>query len=686
MDSFKSWTKNEELKSWARDTIASIENCAERMKDKRLSDKDRDSFGVMLVQLSQAIKHDAEYPNNLAMRDMSNWLLDAFDALINDDVAAFEAKYEILRQLSFFGEVLISEEERASWAAEDREDGRTYIDFIPTSLTNEQSKQIVEHLQSIGAKFDPEVGQWYVEADWEMPELSQGEKENKNERQPERLNGDDMEYKVYYEEKFIGEVTSYGDITIDKALEREKVDVNEVKDWEKVRIERSGRVFSWKLLGIDLTKMEAYYSINATEDGETLEQIYDADLEKVSNEIYKITDSYSDNGRFNAIEYMLSSAIEHVINERAKKLEIENNQEEKKENEIMDENQTNVTTNETQYKAIYYDGKERKEIFAETKENVFKAVQEAKTDRKETDRCYIQEREADSENYKQEGIYLIDSGRDVTPVEIKVPHLASEAFNEVKDYIKEMGAKFDVNKKMWYMERSESQETMDMIQSYIDSKTLYKAVYYDGKERKEVFADTKEHVLQAVQEVKPERKETDRCYIQERGESGAYNQEGIYLIESGKDVTPVELKKPYISQETYSEIKQELKEMGARFDADKKIWYAERSLGEDAIKQLQEFLDKHNEGIYLNLPKTKTSEEFKAQVEQLKQDGARYNPDKKAWYITDKADRSKFADYLPAEKTSIHAKLEQNRKTAEQNEQGKERSMEPKNKENHERA
>ena len=122
MDSFKSWTKNEELKSWARDTIASIENCAERMKDKRLSDKDRDSFGVMLVQLSQAIKHDAEYPNNLAMRDMSNWLLDAFEALINDDVAAFEAKYEILRQLSFFGEVLISEEERASWAAEDRED------------------------------------------------------------------------------------------------------------------------------------------------------------------------------------------------------------------------------------------------------------------------------------------------------------------------------------------------------------------------------------------------------------------------------------------------------------------------------------------------------------------------------------------------------------------------------------
>ena len=539
MDSFKSWTKNEELKSWARDTVASIENCAERMKDKRLSDKDRDSFGVMLVQLSQAIKHDAEYSNNLAMRDMSSWLLDAFDALINNDVAAFEAKYEVLRQLSFFGEVLISEEERASWAAEDREDGRTYIDFIPSTLTNEQSNQIVEHLQSIGAKFDPEVGQWYVEVDWKMPELSQNEQKN--------------------------------------------------------------------------------------------------------------------------------------------------NQEQKKENEIMDENQTNVT-NETQYKAIYYDGKERKEVFADTKENVFQAVQEAKTDRKETDRCYIQEWDAASENYKQEGIYLIKSGRDVTPIEIKVPHLASEAFNEVKDYIKEMGAKFDVSKKMWYMERSESQTTMDMIQSYIDSKTPYKAVYYDGKERKEVFADTKENALQAVQEVKPERKETDRCYIQEREESGAYKQEGIYLIESGRDVTPVELKRPYISQETYSEIKQEFKEMGAKFDGDKKVWYAERSLGEDAIKQLQDFLDKHDEGIYLNLPKTKTPEEFKAQVEQLKQDGARYNPDKKAWYITEKTDRSKFADYLPAEKTSIHAKLEQNRKTAEQNEQGKDRSIEPKNKDNHERA
>ena len=60
-------------------------------------------------------------------------------------------------------------------------DGRTYIDFLPESMTNEQSDQIVAHLKSIGAKFDPEVGQWYVEKDWQMPQFEQqNEKENQN--------------------------------------------------------------------------------------------------------------------------------------------------------------------------------------------------------------------------------------------------------------------------------------------------------------------------------------------------------------------------------------------------------------------------------------------------------------------------------------------------------------------------
>lgn len=132
-----------------------------------------------------------------------------------------------------------------------------------------------------------------------------------------------MKNKLFYEEKYLGEVTSYGNITIDKALERANVDIKEVTphqfDWEKVRIERDGRIYSWKFLNVDYAEMTASYSITAaTEDGKIIdEEIYDADLIKLENEIYEIFYACANNGRYNSIAEMLSSAVEHVLNEKA---------------------------------------------------------------------------------------------------------------------------------------------------------------------------------------------------------------------------------------------------------------------------------------------------------------------------------------------------------------------------------
>lgn len=216
--------------------------------------------------------------------------------------------------------------------------------------------------------------------------------------------------------------------------------------------------------------------------------------------------------------------------------------------------------------------------------------------------------------------------------------------------------------------KEKENESMDERQANITNETQYMAIFYDGSERKEIFADTKEKLLQAVQEAKPDQKETDRCYIQEwDAESGKYKQEGIYLIESGRDITPIEFNMPYMSQETFDAVKQEIKDMGAKFDSDMRYWYVERSIGEDVIHQIQDCLEKHDEGVYLNLPKADTEEIFLAQIDELTKTvgGAHYNPDKKAWYITEDEDRSKFAAYLPSEKSS---------------------TIEPKNKDNHERA
>lgn len=414
---------SKELLNWIRDMRADILGVAERIENDTLSDKDFKSFKNMILELDHEVRNSPDYhsDNGISYPAVSVILNETYGALNARNTTLLRLDEDMLQQTLVYGEVLITKEDREAMEKyKPREDGRTYIDFLPR-MPHEQYLQVVENLKSLGAKFDRDLKQWYVEADWKLPEASQ----------------------------------------------------------------------------------EAIENISAEQDN---------------------------------------------IPKEEKK--------EEKEIEVMDEKK---------FKAVYYDG---------------------------------------------------------------------------------------------------------------------------NSERKKLFSGTKEGVIQAVREAKPEVKENERCYIQERDtEAGKYQQEGIYLISSGKDVTPVEIRLPYISsKETFDSVRQEIKTLGARFSGEKKVWYAERSIGEDKIDQIRDCLAQHDEGIYLTLPETNTAEQFKTLVEQLKQDGARYNPDKKAWYITEKNDCNKFSDYLPSGKASIHEKLSQNKESIGKKNQENGKSVEPRNKDVPERA
>ena len=121
---------------------------------------------------------------------------------------------------------------------------------------------------------------------------------------------------------------------------------------------------------------------------------------------------------------------------------------------------------------------------------------------------------------------------------------------------------------------------------------------------------------------------------------------------------PVRLRFPYMTRSTFMAAKEEIKKMGAQFNPDHKSWYVDQSVGQETIANIQDYLMSHDEAIYLHLPPA-DPKSFKGMIDQLKQDGARYNPDKKLWYITEKEDRNKFLPYLPTEKESVHEKLSQ---------------------------
>lgn len=132
-----------------------------------------------------------------------------------------------------------------------------------------------------------------------------------------------------------------------------------------------------------------------------------------------------------------------------------------------------------------------------------------------------------------------------------------------------------------------------------------------------------------------------------------------------QETQPIRLKLPYMTKETFMKVKEEIKSMGAQFDPVQKGWYAERGIGQEAIDRIKDCLSNHDEAIYLNkLPPCGPSE-FKNMIDQLKRDGAHYNPDKKLWYITEKEERSKFIQYLPKEKDSVHEKLNHFKNDAE---------------------
>lgn len=119
---------------------------------------------------------------------------------------------------------------------------------------------------------------------------------------------------------------------------------------------------------------------------------------------------------------------------------------------------------------------------------------------------------------------------------------------------------------------------------------------------------------------------------------------------------PIKLNFPYMSRDTFMKVKEEIRRMGAEFDSTHKVWYVYSNAGRETIDNIQDYLMKNDEAIYLKLPPL-SPRQFKKITDQLKKDGARYNPDKKAWYITEKAEQSKFQKYLPTVKESIHEKL-----------------------------
>lgn len=114
---------------------------------------------------------------------------------------------------------------------------------------------------------------------------------------------------------------------------------------------------------------------------------------------------------------------------------------------------------------------------------------------------------------------------------------------------------------------------------------------------------------------------------------------------------------PHTSKEKFPVLLQELKQNGAKFDVENKQWYADKESA--ASGRFNAYIR-----TYLLLPYM-GKEEFNLTLQQLKQDGAHFDRIHKKWYIDANCDKSKFQAYLsqkPKERSSALGKLQSTKK------------------------
>lgn len=187
----------------------------------------------------------------------------------------------------------------------------------------------------------------------------------------------------------------------------------------------------------------------------------------------------------------------------------------------------------------------------------------------------------------------------------------------------------------------------------------YNIVYYEGDEKKSLYTDKLESGFEIIRNNNASLKDTDRCYVGiYNGESGKYVSSDIYLIKSGENITPVPLEFPKVKgKEAFARLTSEIKALGAKFDG--KQWTVAKNISPDNLKKINDILARFDsDKIYLTLP-AMGKEKFKILTEKLKEDGAKFDPVKKQWYITKACDKEKFNDYISGERLSVLGKLQE---------------------------
>ncbi len=130
----------------------------------------------------------------------------------------------------------------------------------------------------------------------------------------------------------------------------------------------------------------------------------------------------------------------------------------------------------TQYKGFAYTkGNKPTILFGETRDDILKklnAYNTARTQEYKFQTCSIGSLDAETDKYTDYHRYEVATGKDITSIYLEIPPLKKEEFQKVTADLKEAGARFNPNKKQWYITSDqELQKFQDICNQFSGPET-----------------------------------------------------------------------------------------------------------------------------------------------------------------------------------------------------------------------
>lgn len=226
-----------------------------------------------------------------------------------------------------------------------------------------------------------------------------------------------------------------------------------------------------------------------------------------------------------------------------------------------------------------------------------------------------------------------------TRIYLRIPRMTRDEFKETTGRMKANGARFDAAKKQWYIMPDNKKK--DFFRSYMNIKQPAQrhSVQYQNTVQNVSFGETdrKEAALETATR-------QDKSGMKEEASYRAY----AYMKGNDQKPKPLYGKNP---EEILSKLQQQNKNRAE--DMKLRTCYIQKlntDIGKfENIGKYDVMSGKDITPIYLKIPHVSDRNIFNNLVASLKAKGARYNQVKKAFYITKQDDVSQFAEYLPAD-------------------------------------